>query len=120
MTAGPLTQRAGAIGQQVAGVLPSAIGYIGVDLILGDAVDGSEDLVIEINPRMTTSYVGLRASAEGNLASAMLGAFDGAEKLDLRFPHRPLEFQADGTIVTSSPFRKFIGNFADVGGWGRA
>ncbi len=101
MTTGPLTQRATAIGWQVAGVLPSAIGYIGVDLVLGDADDGSKDVVIEINPRMTTSYVGLRASAEGNLAGAMLQAADGAEELDLRFPRRPLEYGADGTTLTS-------------------
>lgn len=101
MKKGPLTQRADAIGRQVAEVLPSTVGYIGVDLVLGDADDGSADFVIEINPRMTTSYVGLRASAAGNLAAAMLHAAGGARELDLRFPHRPLEFRADGTIITS-------------------
>lgn len=120
MSAGPLTQRATTITRQIADGLPSAVGYIGVDLVLGDAEDGSADRVIEINPRMTTSYVGLRASAVGNLASAMLQVIDGAEKLDLRFPRRPLEFRADGTIVTIRPFHESIGSFKDVGGWGRA
>ena len=101
MTPGPLTRRATAIGRRVADVLPSTVGYIGVDLVLGDADDGSNDFVIEINPRLTTSYVGLRVSADGNLAGAMLRAADGVEKLNLRFPRHPLEFRADGTIVTS-------------------
>ena len=32
-------------------------GYVGVDLILGHADDGSLDFAIEINPRLTTSYL---------------------------------------------------------------
>jgi predicted ATP-grasp superfamily ATP-dependent carboligase len=42
-------------------------GYVGVDLVLG------EELVqlIEINPRLTTSYVGLRQVAQVNLAHAI-------------------------------------------------
>ena len=51
--------------------LPSTIGYVGVDLVLGREPHGSEDAVIEVNPRLTTSYVGLRAAAQANLAEAM-------------------------------------------------
>src|SRR5690606_6738890 len=40
-------------------------GYVGVDLVLG--AEESADVVIEINPRLTTSYVGLRAAARSNL-----------------------------------------------------
>jgi predicted ATP-grasp superfamily ATP-dependent carboligase len=101
MTRSPLARRATAIGRRVADVLPSSVGYIGIDLVLGDADNGSNDFVIEINPRLTTSYVGLRGSADGNLAGAMLDASDGVEKLNLRFPRHPLEFRADGTFVTN-------------------
>ena len=45
--------------------------------MLGDAADGSRDYAIEINPRLTTSYVGLRALAEFNIAEAMLRAATG-------------------------------------------
>jgi hypothetical protein len=44
-------------------------GYVGVDLVLGDAGD---DCAIEINPRLTTSYIGLRQLCRGNLAELML------------------------------------------------
>lgn len=36
------------------------LGWVGIDLILGESPDGSDDFVIEINPRLTTSYVGIR------------------------------------------------------------
>lgn len=52
-------------------------GYVGVDMVLGDAPDGSQDYVIEVNPRVTTSYVGLRRYYRGNLAGAMLDVAQG-------------------------------------------
>ena len=44
------------------------LGYVGIDLILSDA----GDFAVEINPRFTTSYVGLRAATNTNLIEAML------------------------------------------------
>lgn len=38
--------------------LPPVRGFVGVDLVLGRARDGSEDVAIEVNARPTTSYVG--------------------------------------------------------------
>ena len=66
-------------------------GYLGIDLVLGQAVDGSEDVVIEINPRMTTSYIGLRQAATGNLARAMLNVAAG-HTAELSFRAEPLRF----------------------------
>jgi predicted ATP-grasp superfamily ATP-dependent carboligase len=43
--------------------VPGLRGYVGVDVILGDAADGRDDVAIEINPRLTTSFVGLQALA---------------------------------------------------------
>jgi predicted ATP-grasp superfamily ATP-dependent carboligase len=77
--------------------LPEARGYIGVDLVLGKAADGSRDYVIEINPRLTTSYIGLRAASQMNLAAAMVDACRG-RRPDLCFDHSPLEFDADGCV----------------------
>lgn len=52
-----------------------ARGFFGLDLILGDDPAGSGDVVIEVNPRLTTSYVGLLA--QGNLAAALLAVVAG-------------------------------------------
>jgi len=45
-------------------------GYVGVDLVLTE----KEAVVIEVNPRLTTSYVGLRKTAVFNLAQAIINA----------------------------------------------
>jgi predicted ATP-grasp superfamily ATP-dependent carboligase len=45
-------------------------GFVGVDLVLGDSP--AEDQVIEINPRLTMSYLGLTAMTEQGLGHAML------------------------------------------------
>ncbi|WP_417738023.1 ATP-grasp domain-containing protein [Rosistilla oblonga] len=49
----------------------SPVGYVGIDLVLAD--DPRNDVVIEINPRLTTSYVGVRHLMKSNLAATMLG-----------------------------------------------
>lgn len=48
---------------------PTARGFVGLDIVLGDRP--SDDCVIEINPRLTTSYVGLRRMIAGNLAARL-------------------------------------------------
>lgn len=75
--------------------LPGAFGYVGVDLVLGESA--ASDCVIEINPRLTTSYVGLRAACRGNLAKAMLEVAAG-ETPRLNFAPGGVEFAADGTV----------------------
>lgn len=53
----------------VAAMPPTVRGFVGFDLILGESV--SDDYVIEVNPRLTTSYVGLRRMINGNLAARL-------------------------------------------------
>ncbi len=72
-----LQQRAENLALAALAALPPANGYVGIDLILGDATDGSDDYVIEINPRLTTSYIGLRQHYKTNLAAAMLQVIAG-------------------------------------------
>jgi predicted ATP-grasp superfamily ATP-dependent carboligase len=91
--------RAIRLGKRIARELPDERGYLGVDLILGDDPDGWGDRVLEINPRLTTSYVGLRASTDTNLAEVILHP---DHVFDLRFSGRPLEFRSDGTIRNST------------------
>jgi predicted ATP-grasp superfamily ATP-dependent carboligase len=92
-----LDARARQLALAAAGALPQPRGYIGIDLVLGEPADGSADRVIEINPRPTTSYVGLRRSSRTNLAAAMLAVMMG-ESPDLCFSAEPVEFLADGTL----------------------
>lgn len=44
-------------------------GWVGVDLILGSDTNGIKDFVFEINPRLTTSYLGARHHLKVNPAS---------------------------------------------------
>ena len=93
----PLAARARWLALAAVAALPTTIGYVGVDLVLGDDPDGADDVVIEINPRLTTSYVGLRAAARGNLAQAMLDIAAG-RACDLSFRAERIEFDADGAV----------------------
>lgn len=93
-----LAGRAEALALRAIQSLPEPCGYIGVDLVLGErAGEIADDYVIEINPRLTTSYVGLRAACRGNLAEAMLRIAQG-EPAELSFRDDPLQFDADGTV----------------------
>jgi predicted ATP-grasp superfamily ATP-dependent carboligase len=56
------------LAQRIAAALPELWGYIGVDLIDGE--DGP--IVLEINPRLTTSYAGLGRSIGVNPAALVL------------------------------------------------
>ena len=78
--------------------LAPTIGYVGVDLILGDCEDGSDDYVLEVNPRLTTSYLGIRELSEQNVAQAMLDIAIGNEPT-VSFSRKAVRFDAAGTIL---------------------
>jgi predicted ATP-grasp superfamily ATP-dependent carboligase len=63
----PIAARALTVTQAAVGLIPGLRGYVGVDLILTQ----DEALLIEINPRLTTSYIGLRQVLDLNLAQAI-------------------------------------------------
>ncbi len=56
------------LAQQVASAIPSLSGYVGVDIL----VDGKQISVLEVNPRLTTSYVGLHEAIGCNPARLVL------------------------------------------------
>jgi predicted ATP-grasp superfamily ATP-dependent carboligase len=97
-----LVGRAVRLGAKAVGAVPGLQGYAGVDLVLGQAVDGSEDCVIEVNPRLTTSYVGLRVLAESNLVEAMLQVVQGENVPELLWRKGTVHFRPDGTIHRES------------------
>jgi predicted ATP-grasp superfamily ATP-dependent carboligase len=82
-------------------ILPDPVGFIGVDMVLGDDESGKHDAVIEINPRLTTSIVGLCAIARTNLADAMLAVARGGI-VDLEFSDDDVSFTSDGIVTRSS------------------
>jgi predicted ATP-grasp superfamily ATP-dependent carboligase len=81
--------------------IPGLRGFVGVDFVRDDAT--GETTVLEINPRPTTSYVGLaHLLRPGALAEAWLVAVDYNELIDLSSSiesQPPFTFNADGTIV---------------------
>lgn len=98
----PLRSRAARLAQAAVETLPSSLGYLGIDLVLGE--NEADDVIIEVNPRLTTSYVGLRETTRQTLAEAMLRLANG-ETTELCFDEGPIEFSADGTIITASRTR---------------
>lgn len=94
----PRSQRAQRLALAALDQLPPAIGYVGLDLVLGTDPSGREDVVVEVNPRLTTSYVGLRQLACGNLAGAMLAVAQG-RPVALAFRPGRVAFDADGRFT---------------------
>ena len=89
--------RAARLAARAIDTLDRPLGYLGVDLVLGPDPRGADDVVIEINPRLTTSYVGLRALARENLAAAMLGSASGRQ-VELSWRHDPIQFDSAGRV----------------------
>jgi len=94
-----LTERAVRLSDKALAGIDGLLGYVGVDLILGGAADGSQDFAIEINPRLTTSYIGLRKLARDNLAGAMIAAASGDILGELCWREGSVSFTADGRVV---------------------
>jgi predicted ATP-grasp superfamily ATP-dependent carboligase len=92
-----LAERAICLGKQAISGIPDLRGWIGVDMVLGDAADGSRDYAIEINPRLTTSYVCLRKLAKFNLAHAMLQVANG-ECFEPSWNNDRVHFEPDGRV----------------------
>lgn len=82
----------------IAGTIPGLAGYVGVDLILTP----SGPIVVEVNPRLTTAYVGLAEALAINVAAAILGVLGqvlapapwaigtGMKTVEVSTVHRPV------------------------------
>jgi len=64
----PLREKAFATAKKIVESIKGLKGYIGVDLILTE----NKPVLIEINPRLTTSYIGLRKVTKLNLAQTII------------------------------------------------
>ena len=89
-----LAERAGALARRAVDTVAGLAGFCGVDLVLGNAEDGRGDQVIEINPRVTTSYVGLRRLIQDNLADLLLRIMRGEHVPPVRCRAEPVHFSA--------------------------
>lgn len=76
--------------------VPGLRGYVGVDLIV-PADANTSPIVVEINPRLTTSYLGYRALATENLAESML---PGRANRPIEWRSGEVEFDAAGNLKT--------------------
>jgi len=81
-------------------------GWFGVDLVLGAAENGSRDAVIEINPRLTTSYLGLRRLARFNLAEAMLAFAGSSATPPWDWRAESIVFENDGRVGQQCAYTK--------------
>jgi hypothetical protein len=95
----PLNRRAHRLAERAARCVEGLHGWFGVDLVLGDGEDGSADVALEINPRLTTSYVGLRRLARFRLAEALLAVVTGFRLPSWDWRTGAIVFRADGEIV---------------------
>jgi tyramine---L-glutamate ligase len=93
----PLGDRAVCLAQSALMGIDGLQGYLGVDLVLGAPPDGSEDYAIEINPRLTTSYIGLRRLCRDNLAEAWLDVRRGAT-VKLGWGNGAVEFDPERSV----------------------
>jgi predicted ATP-grasp superfamily ATP-dependent carboligase len=134
-----LAERARGLAMRAVATLPDLLGFVGVDLVLGEQSETQKpshlveqglkiptgsltdpkakcrDTVIEINPRFTTSYVGLRKAAKSNLAAALLDTASGVP-VELAFRQERIAFRADGRTTIFEPtvdipqvWREFFG-----------
>lgn len=88
-------QRFTRLATAIARTLPGLWGYVGVDVI---RTRDDSLLVVEINPRLTTSYVALRTAVRQNVAEQVLSL------LDLKVPLPVCERLRTVTVALSEDF----------------
>jgi predicted ATP-grasp superfamily ATP-dependent carboligase len=89
----PLAARAIEAACRTCEALPGLRGYVGVDLVLTD----SEAIVIEVNPRLTTAYLGVRSALDANIAAMAIAACEGVLP-DIPPARRSVRFTVAGRV----------------------
>ena len=69
--------RATALASRAAAAVGADAGWLGVDMILGDHPGGRDDRILEVNPRVTTSFVAHARLYASSLVAAMIDAAAG-------------------------------------------
>jgi predicted ATP-grasp superfamily ATP-dependent carboligase len=94
----PLAAAAADAAVQTCAAIPGLRGYVGVDLVLAE----KGPVVIEVNPRLTMAYLGVREALDSNPAALALEACRG------RLPAQPscrrrVRFTAAGHVMATGP-----------------
>jgi predicted ATP-grasp superfamily ATP-dependent carboligase len=95
----PLASRAIEAAVDTCQALPGLRGFVGVDLVL----TATDAIVIEVNPRLTTAYLGVRSALEENVAALAVRACAGVLP-PLPPVRRRVRFTAAGRIVSTEPY----------------
>jgi predicted ATP-grasp superfamily ATP-dependent carboligase len=90
----PMQVEAFAVAAAAVRAIPGLCGYVGVDLIL--TADGPQ--VVDINPRLTTAYTGLRVACDCNLMGAVLEAAGGGRLPRAPLTVRSIAYGTDGPV----------------------
>ncbi|MCC7406596.1 MAG: ATP-grasp domain-containing protein [Phycisphaeraceae bacterium] len=89
-----LAGRAFALAERALERVPGLRGFVDVDLVLAEEGEAAgQDVVLEINPRVTMSYIGLKALCETSVAVAIV---EGAAPL--RWRKGPVRFDTRGKV----------------------
>lgn len=89
------------LARQIGQAIPGLAGHVGVDCI----VRGGDVRVLEINPRLTISYAGLRYSLGANPAACVLALLNGAS-----VPHFDLSTAAEARVDLCNRHSREDGN----------
>jgi predicted ATP-grasp superfamily ATP-dependent carboligase len=73
-------------------------GWIGIDMIIGNNLEDSQDVVVEINPRLTTSYIGIRHIVKDNLMECWFNPTYENRQLELKHGIIGVTWLPDGTV----------------------
>jgi tyramine---L-glutamate ligase len=126
-----LAGRAVSLASRAVAATPGVRGYVGVDMVLGSKISnfkseisdfksqisdlksqisdsksqipGPNDVIIEVNPRLTTSYVGLRRLARANLAERLVRVAAGGPWQPIEWCTETIGFSAAGEITYLMP-----------------
>ncbi|MCA9021743.1 MAG: ATP-grasp domain-containing protein, partial [Planctomycetaceae bacterium] len=78
----------------VCDLLPGLAGYVGFDILLPDDTP-NEPVLVEINPRLTTSYTGYRRLTQDNLAARIIDVQTAFPRIQWK-QGESVRFQPDG------------------------
>ncbi len=82
--------------EQISNAIPELVGLWGVDFIVPDS-EPTKPLVMEINPRLTTSYVGYRRVTDNNIAERLV--FQDRRYAPMQWNNQAVRFTPSGEFT---------------------